>query len=304
MGDFSTGSAIGAAFRLVAREPVAFLVWALAYLIIGVLPQIGVFALILPEWLRLTQEITSSAGVNSPMPPAEMFRAQAQMMQLQPISWLAQIASQALLLSAIYRAVLFPEDRRFFYLRLSMREVWLGLVMLVLFVMMGMLLFVIMLPLAVIGGIVAAFAHDAPAVGLLIVPVVFASMAVVVWVLLRLSLATPMSFAQRGFKLYESWNLTRGHAAKMFLVALALVIVVSIIEMVLMSAVFALTGGFAGLGHVGEWFQHPQVDMRRALPWIVVGGGAIALLSTAVFTLFAAAWGEIYREISDEPATA
>ncbi|HEX5265001.1 MAG TPA: hypothetical protein VFW13_15830 [Phenylobacterium sp.] len=304
MGDFSTGSAIGAGFRLLAREPLAFLAWALAYLLIGVLPQIGVFALILPEWLRLTQEIASSASVNSPLPPTEMFRAQAQMMQLQPISWLAGIASQALVLSAIYRAVLFPEDRRFFYLRLSMREVWLGLVMLVLFVMIAMLFFVIMLPLAVIGGIVSAFAQDAPAVGLLIVPVVIAAIAVVVWVLLRLSLATPMSFAQRGFRLYESWSLTRGHAAKMFLVALALAIVLWLIEVVVMGVVLALIGGFAGLGHLGQWFQHPQLDMHRLMPWAIVGGGVLALVSTAVFTLFAAAWGEIYREISDEPVVA
>jgi hypothetical protein len=304
MGDFSAGAAIGAGFRLIGRQPLAFLVWAAAYLLVGVLPQIGVFALILPEWSRLTQEIATSSAAHTPMGAAEMMRAQAGMMQLQPISWITSLVSQTLLLSAVYRAVLFPDDRGFFYLRLSGRELWLSLVMLVLLVMAVLLGFAVMLPTALIVGIVGALSRGSPALGLLIIPVILIALGVMIWVLLRLSLATPMSFAGRAFRLYESWDLTRGQAGKMFWVALALGLIVWVVEMIAGSVVLALIGGFAGLQHMTAWFQHPQFDLLRLGPWILGGSVVIALFSAAVFTLFGAAWAEIYRELTAEPDAA
>jgi hypothetical protein len=117
MGDFSADRAIGAGFKLIGRAPLAFLAWVVTYLVVGVLPQAGFVAAILPEWSRMTQEIASSAGANVPMSPAEMFRAQTGMMQLQPLVWITSLVAHTVILSAIYRAVLEPEDSRFCYLR-------------------------------------------------------------------------------------------------------------------------------------------------------------------------------------------
>jgi len=304
MGDFSAGAAIGAGFRLIGREPLAFLAWAAAYLVVGILPQIGVLALIAPEWTRLTQEIASSAAAHAPMSSAEMLRAQAGMMQLQPLSWIAGLVSQTLVLSAIYRAVLFPEDRGFFYLRLSGRELWLGLAMLVLVVMVLLLFVVVMLPTALIMGLITALARDTPIAGLLIIPAMLIAFGVIVWVLLRLSLATPMSFAQRGFRLYESWDVTRGHAGKMFGVGLVLAIVVWLAEMVLLGVALGLAGGFASLGQLSAWFQHPHFDLARLTPWILGGSVLAAVFSTGFFALFGAAWAETYRALTAEPDAA
>src|SRR6185312_12182319 len=62
MDGFSVGKAIGAGFRLIGRHPAAVLVWMLVYLAIGVLPHLGVMALILPQWMGMMQEIASSAA--------------------------------------------------------------------------------------------------------------------------------------------------------------------------------------------------------------------------------------------------
>lgn len=298
MGDFSIGNAIGAGFRLIGRHPLAVLAWMATYLVIGVLPHLAVMAMILPEWMRMTQEIASSSIGRDPMGTAEMMRAQMGMMQLQPLAWLAGVVSQAILLGAIYRAVLFPDERDFFYLRVSGRELWLGLVLLVIIVMAILLGVAMLVPVGIVTGILAMLARDTPALGVIAVPIVFAAMAVFFWVLLRLSLATPMSFREHTFRLYESWSLTRGQAGKIFLVALVLVIIVWIGEMVLAAIGFIALGGIVGLQAFAQWVQHPHFDPQAALPWIVGGSAALAIFSTLILVLFGAAWAEIYRELS------
>jgi len=306
MGDFSADRAITAGFRLIGREPLAFLAWVVAYLAVGVAPQMGVFALIIPQWIRLTQEVAANAVSNSPMNTAELMRAQFGLMQLQPLIWITSLVSHALVFGAVYRAVLFPEDRRFFYLRLSGRELWLGLVMLVLLVMAFLLLLVVMVPTGILIGLVSALGREAPGVQLLAVPVMFAAFAGVIWVLLRLSLAPPQSFAERGFRLYESWDLTRGQAGKMFLVVLAFVVLLWLAEIILGAVVLGMVGGFAGLQALETWARRPHWDFAAMAPWIVAGGLAVGVLSTAFMTLFAAGWAEIYRELTAEakPAAA
>jgi hypothetical protein len=312
MGQFSMDRAITAGFRLIGREPLAFLVWAAVFLIIGVLPQIGVFALILPEWTRMVREISANAAQSTPPSSAAalapMFRSQVAMLQLQPIAWLASIVSRAVLLGAIYRAVLYPQDRRFFYLQLSGRELWLGLVMLVLVVMVVLLALAVMVPTAVVLGVLGALARNSPALGLLIVPVMCVAVGVIVWVALRLSLATPMSFAQSGFRLYESWDLTRGQVGKLFGVGLAMLVITWIFEVVLMGVVvsvgLSLIGGLPSHDQLQAWFQHPHVDLARLSPWIAGASIAVTIFATLVLALFGAGWAEIYQELTAEPDAA
>ena len=302
MGEFSADRAITAGFRLIGREPAAFLVWIVAYLVIGVAPQMGAFALILPQWSRLMQEVAASAASHSTMNSAAMMRAQFGMLQLEPLIWITSLVSHTVLFAAVYRAVLFPEDRRFFYLRLGGRELWLGLVLMVLVVMAFLLMLVTMLPTGIAIGLMAALGRGAPGVQFLAFPLVFAVLAAVVWVLLRLSLAPPQSFAERGFRLYESWDLTRGHAGKMFLVVLAFVVMAWIAEAILAAVLLGLAGGFADPASLWTWVRHPRFDLAALAPWLVAGGLAVGVLSVAFITLFAAGWAEIYRDLTREPA--
>ena len=303
MGNFSFAAAVGAGFRLIAREPIAFLVWAAVYLLIALAPQIGIFALVLPDWTTLMRDIAASAA-QTPGGSAEMLNEQAKMMQLQPISWLSGIVAQTLLLGAVYRAVLFPQDRKFFYLRLGGRELWLGLVMLVVVVMVFMLAFVIALPTALIAGLLGVLARQAPVLEWAIAAVLVAAFGLYLWVFLRLSLATPMSFAQRGFRLYESWDMTRGLVWKMFGVIAVLFLVALAAEAILIAIGLGASGGLPDLVAARAWFRRPTLNLQALAPWIVGGGIVVSLLSTAGFALLGGAWAEIYREITagqDEP---
>src|SRR6185503_6649340 len=122
MEDVSVGRALGAGFGLIRRHPGAIGVWTLVYIVLALLPTYGVMAMMQPVYAQMAQ------GPASPL----ALQSQMQMLQIQPIGWLLGLVCQALLLGAAYRAVLFPEDKGFFFLRLGWRELWLGLSFLVL----------------------------------------------------------------------------------------------------------------------------------------------------------------------------
>jgi hypothetical protein len=298
MEAFSAGRAIGAGFRLIAREPLAVLAWAAVFLVAGVVPQVAIVSVIVPAMARMTEAARAAAQAHAEVAPGEMLRMQATMLQLQPISWLGSLVSYTLVLGAVYRAMLFPEDRRFLYLRFSMREVWLGLVLMVLAVMWFMGVFVAMVPTMIVTGVAAAMSHDGATMAPLAFVVVFAGIGILIWAFLRFSLATPMSFAERNFRVFESWSLTRGHAGRMFGVALALVVIVWVVELLLAAAAFAAVGGSVGFQAVAGWFQHPRgLDFASIAPWVVGGSVLAGALSTFFLILFGAAWAEIYRGV-------
>ena len=127
MSNFSAGDAIGAGFRLVAREPLAVLAWAAAYLLLGVLPQYGLLALAVPNILGFYQSQFKVVLEHAPLDLEASRAMSAHLLNVEPLILLFSIVSQTLIVGAILRAVLQPEARRFGYLRVSGQELWLGL---------------------------------------------------------------------------------------------------------------------------------------------------------------------------------
>src|SRR6185312_6765210 len=204
----------------------AVLNWAVAYLVFVALPIFVILAHMLPDIVASYQEGLAQAARHEPPDPARLMALRARMFSYNPLIWLLSLAAQAVLMGAVFRAWLEPQDNRFGYLRLGLREVWLGLTYLVLLVMAAIMVLTLFIPIAIAVGVSAAAApHGAgpglPAV-LLLCAIALAGGGVIVWVELRLCLALPMSFAQRRFVLYESWDLTRGLALKTFAVFLTL----------------------------------------------------------------------------------
>jgi hypothetical protein len=290
--EISVGRALGAGFDLIRRHPAAVAVWALAYLILGVLPQAGLMALIGPAWLRMFQE----AGRGAPSP--ETLQSQAQVMQLEPLGWVLGLVCATLLLGGAYRAVLFPEERRFFYLRFGVRELWLAFVMVVLTVGFAVVFFLGMLPVFVVAGIGAATRE--PVVSVLAVPLVFVVLGVVAWLFLRMSLALPMTFAERRFRLFESWSATRGNGWRLFGLAAVIWLLLIVAELILGLGGFMLLGGPARLSQFAALARDPQALMSRMAP-IWLGFSVVAVVLTTVFyALVGAAWADIYRQLKPQ----
>lgn len=293
MGEVSIGRALDAGFGLVRRHPGAVAVWGLLYILLGVLPQYGFMALVGPDMLTTM----TSAGAR---PSAELLQRQVALVPLQMSGALLGLVCQTLLLGAAYRAVLFPQERAFFFVRLSLRELWLGLVMLVLLIGFVIAFFLPILPMAIIGGI--ATAAGGGAVGAIFgIVAVLGGFCVVVWAALRMSLAPPMSFAERNFRLFESWKQTRGQAARLFAVAAVIIVMMIVAEAIVGLLGFLLLGGPARMADFARLARDPAQMLTAMAPVFLGFSVVLTLLSTLFYAIVGGAWAQIYRDLNPRP---
>ena len=301
MATFSVTEAFGAGFRLIARHPLAILAWAVAYLVIGLLPQLAVMGGMAPSMLHMF-DLAAKAGRGPEI--GDMIRLQSNMVVLQAVNYLCTIASQAVLTGAVLRAVLEPEHSRGFFLRIGRQELWIALVSLVFIVLLSMALFAVMVPIIVtttVAGVAAERDGTVGIAGLLILafPVV---LLVLGWVCLRLSMTLPMTFKARAFRLFESWAVTRGQTLKLLALFLLLAISLVIIQIVVLglagAAVLAL-GIAVTPDAIEAFFTNPPSDwLHRLTPWIAAAAAGASLLSAAMFAIVLAPFAEVYRELT------
>ena len=298
MADFSIGEAVASGFRLVRREPLAIVVWGGVYLLLNIVPQFLIWFSVWPEFSVLLAQSPDKA-----MSADALAGLQARMLGLQPIIWIATAAMFALLYGAIYRAVLEPENRGSFYLRLGAQELWLLLSSLVLVVLAVIVIIVVAIPVVMVAGATGGATHFSPAAGL----AMLAAAAVVIWLMLRFSMVTPMAFSERRFVLMESWRLTKGHTLKILGVLASLVGIVLGIEIVLaIAAMFLLVPWLtAGEGALTTLLSDPDRLVRVAMPFVIVGCAVVSLVAAAFYAFIAAPYATIYARLAArEPETA
>ena len=264
-----------------------------------------------PDLIALYQQMGREAALGGAhhADMASMMALQSRMAVLQPVTLLSSLVSHAVLIGAIYRGVLHPEETRFGFVRFSSRELWLGLVMAVLYVGMFVALFaaaiVVAIPVAIVGFAARAAGGGAMA-GLLCFLLVLAAIGVLVWLVLRLSLSLPLSFERNTFEIGESWSLTRGQAGKMFLVALAVVVIAWLAELTLITALVGGTIGFAAQGHWAALADLPSRELfGRILPLVPVVIVVGSLIGAPLLAILCAPFADIYRQLTaagGEPA--
>ncbi|MGZ8408089.1 MAG: hypothetical protein ACXWVJ_08685, partial [Caulobacteraceae bacterium] len=288
MAGFSIGDAGTAGFRLVFKKPLTVFVWGLVYLLIAVVPSLLLLGSAGPDLMEMIRQAQAGAD---PKDMEGMINGMASMQAMQPVGWLTKIVASALVTAAIFRAVMEPSNKGAFYLRLGSQEMWQGLVQLCLGVFLAILIIGVILAFAVVGG-VAVGASAAASGGLEYQPWMVPAgvvaglvlLAVIIWLCLRFSMALPMTFADRTFRLFESWSFTKGRTGSLFLTGLlviALVIVTEIVMALILGVL--LVGGIAGAGamtNLEQIFERPSAEWLPALGI----AGLIALPVLAFFT--------------------
>lgn len=195
MTAFAPTAAALEGFRLIRREPRAALVWMLL-------------------WLAVVMAMTLSIATGPPVvlghgrtysSPGDLVRKFG---PYAPLLILLFLAVWATTTAAVYRSVLRPHDRRFFFLRLGVDELRLGIMNVasfLLFLLFGgapaYLLLVLADPLM---RALPALARDIGRVGALL------TVCVEVWLGVRLSLIGVETVAERRFHLSAYWPLTKG----------------------------------------------------------------------------------------------
>lgn len=300
MGQIDVGRAATAGFGVIARNPLAVLVWGLVFFALTILPLVLMFGTLGPAFAEFIQ----SAPAEGEPDVSAMMRLQGQMMAANSLAQLGQLAAQVLLMCAVFRAVLTPADSRFFYLRLTMSELMAGLMMLFVTILLVMGIFgVVLVGVIVVAGAAAASPEAAVVVGII---GVLALMAGGIWLGLRFSLAPVMAFAQRGFPLVEAWKLTQGRVGSLLLVGLLTVFIVLALQTVVFgaligSAIAAVAGGGASLNEASlqAFFAQPiSTWSLQLLPWVLGGGLVISILGAAFTTLMMAPWASAYRDVT------
>jgi len=313
MARFLVTDAATVGVRLVAREPLAILTWALAILLFLVAPAGWLLSSLAPslfDFARLAELQDQQPGADFETLMAPMMRLQGQMMGVNLIFWLGGTVAKAILAAAAFRAVLEPGNRGFGYLRLGAQEGWLALLMLV----QGVLLYIVAIVAAIVLAIVVAIVFGIGAstergvllAGLATIAAVLAVGIPLIWAILRLSLAAPMTFAERNFRLFESWALTRGQSLRLLGMTLLLVLILIAIEMVcggLLVGGLAVTLGVQSAGTELEavFQQPPQVWLRTLWPVLAVVATLGSLIGAVMTAIVAAPWAEAYRQLT-QPA--
>ena len=284
MAGFRGDRAVASGFRLIGREPLAVLAWAAVYLALGILPQAAI-------WPKMAQLMRTSGGEMDPRVLAEL---NAAMLGYQPVIWLCSILMYTLLYGAIYRAILEPENRRYFYLRLGMQELWMLLSSAVVLILGVIAIIIAAIPIGIVG---SAAGQGATGLTFLLGCAVF---LLFFWLAMRFALAGVMAFAQGRFVLLGSWRLTKGHGLKMMGVAVLLLCIVLGVELVFGVAAFLslypmINGGEAALTKA---LGDPATLVSRWAPWIVVLCLLGSIVVAAFYAVLAAPWASIYRDLT------
>ena len=304
MGEFSSNGAIASGFRLIGAKPGLILVWGLTYVLLAVIPQFLLIGRFLPDLLIFYRDALQSASADTMATPSDdLVQMQAQIARYQPLQIVAGLIGAAIVHSAIYRAILEPENDRYFYLRLGAQELWVGVVSVLLIVAILLAVLAMAIPAALLTAIVGSVTGGPSswAAGLMIFLLFCVIAGLAIWIWLRLSMAPLASFAERRLRLFESWEMTKGLGWRLFGVAASLFGILLAGQFIFFT-VLGAGGGSAltnNLEAIKAFFDQPPNDwMARAAPWVALLIGLYTVVTGVAMTIMTAPFATIYRELA------
>lgn len=297
---FSATDAAFEGFRLVRRNPLALVAWTLVYAVLTLTALFSFSTMIGPleAWIvqaeamdgvekpSLDQVMNIMAGLGAIM---------AQVAWLLPISMVAG----AMLAAAVARGVLKPSGDVFGYLRLGMDELRVLVVTFVLGLVMSLFAFVAAMAFAILIGVVKDAGGGGPAaiIGLLGFGVV---VGLFVWLSVRLSLAVPITVAEKRFAFFDSFSLTKGRFWSLLGMAVLAFVMVLLVQ--LLSSIVSMPIAFAS--GVQSWSFGSGQDSEAVIaaldvsnPWVIAHAVVEAIVSALTVGILYAPFAAAYRDI-------
>jgi hypothetical protein len=303
MASFSASDAALTGFRIVRERPRTLMVWIAVQFVVQAVLVLGMVQVAGPAMTQL-----SAASVGSTRDPAQTAAIVGQLGPFYLLIALFSLIFYPILYSTMNRAVLSPGEEGFGYIRFGADELrQIGLLLLVFGI--GIVAYIALIFVLVVAGIVAAVAtgsgHGGPSAmiltGLVAVLVGLAILAAWIYVWVRLSLASPLTFATRKINLFGSWRLTRGLFWPMlgaYVVAFILAMIAMLLTTVISLAVSGvLGGGVAGLQAV----LRPDMSSIPAYltPARLVSLAISAVSSALVWPVLLTPAAAIYRSLPE-----
>lgn len=292
---FSATEAAFEGFRIVRRHPLAILFWGLAYVVFF----IAFFALVGGQ---LAGVIAQAEALQGGEPDVSDLQALGQSY----FTILGLGAPLGLLLSAVLsagvaRAVLNPSQKAFGYLRLGADELRVLAVNLILSIALGLGFFVLAMIVGVAAGVVAQGNQGAGVLVGVLLGLAFAVLAI--WIAVRLSLAVPLTMAEKRIAPFASFAVTKGHfwpLLGMAVIAFIMSILVSLLGSVIALPIMMFTGG--GLAQLAALEgQSTQAILQTAAPGLLAWGVVNAIVSALQLAVLYAPFAAAYRDIKGLP---
>ena len=273
-------------FRIIRDRPGLILAWTafyllslLAMIVILLAPNVGTLAAVEATGVqRDFSELFARFGVS-------MFFAF-------PLAIIMPI----MLVTAIYRTVLNPEDKGFAHLKISADELRMFLISL-------LVIFIFALASGIYGALVVVISNMSGGLQGLVTKVGAAGGVILLgWLAVRLALAGVMTFAEHHFRLGAAWRLTQGQFWRLLLtlgltILFAVLVVIAALTLSLVRA--QLTGGFHLMGQLAS----PNLtNLTPAFALAVLGQLLLqmavqTLLIVLVFVIFDAPPAAAYRRL-------
>lgn len=297
MASFSATDAAFEGFRLTKEQPRTLLIWAAFNLAISVVSLVLLIGLG-GSSLAAMMEMEQAAGAQAD--PAQAMEALRSLGLIYALVLPVALITQSMLGAAVYRAVLRPADGGVGYLKLGADELRLiGLSVIYFLLMIAGVVGVTLLASIVVGLIGATL--GGPAAALIGVGVGLFVGGLMIFVIVRLSLAGVITFAQRRIAVFDSWSLTRGQFWNMvgaYVLTLAAIMVIVILSLIIFTAIAAIASGgdFAAVGTIFS----PDVSSLAAYmtPTMVAYTVFGALLNAVYYAAMFAPHAVIYRALT------
>jgi MFS family permease len=292
MSDFSATDVAFTGIRFVRERPRAVAVWAGVQIVISFVFGLVFIGLVGPYMVQLQ-------GLNHPgqrPDPAQILPLLGHVRPIYALLLVFSLLFSSVLHATMARAVLHPGEERLGYIRFGLDEARQLLLVLLWTVIIAAAYVVILIVAIVAGLLLSATPRAFHPVSIVIACVVVAAAAV--YFVVRLSLASPLTFDTRRVDLLGSWKLTRGHFWKMlgtYLLVLGLGLVILVLTSIITVAVAGVLGG---LGAAASLFRP---DMTSVAAFFVPARLAVSLIWALVTPLFWALFfmpvSEIYRQL-------
>ena len=284
---FSATDAAFEGFRMVRRHPLAVVFWTALYLL-AFAAFFGVFGASLASMLASTETLQGTEPT-----PADLEGLSQTYLSLFALVAPLGLLLGAVLNAAVARAVVRPQDRSFGYLRLGMDELRVLAVTLVMAIIIGVGTMVLFTVVGICVGLAAAV--NVGLAWLTGIVLGLGAVVAVVWIMVRLSLAVPITVAERRISLFDSFGLTRGHSLSLLGMGVIAFIMSILVGMLMGVVALPLTMTTGGLEQLSALDGSSNLDVLRAAwpaiaAFVVVNALVSALQLAVLYAPFSAAY--------------